>query len=131
MSKGEIQFLISFILGMAFFWLSGQATAYLPAPSNQFLAQALGIVVSAGVYGLGIAILVAITLGARRSLKAILAAAVIAMVLAELTAQLLVHLVAGAIHNNTDLTIFMFVMYLLFGLYYAMCNFTAHRLVKN
>ncbi|HEY2004016.1 MAG TPA: hypothetical protein VGH44_02780 [Candidatus Saccharimonadia bacterium] len=130
MSKGEIQFIVSFVAGMAFFWLSSKASTFVPVMNSQLLAETLGIVISAVVYGFGIAILTTITLGAKRSFKAIIVATVIAMVLAELTAQLLVRLVAGSIHNTTQLTLFMFVMYLLFGLYYVACNFVAQRLAK-
>lgn len=128
MSKGEIQFIVSFVLGMAFFWLSGKATASLPPISNQMLAQTVGILVSAGVYGLGMAALTAVTLGAKRSLKAILVAAVVAMVLAELTAQVLLRALVGYVHNNNGLAVLMFVLYLLFGLYYVVGNLIARRL---
>lgn len=128
MSKAEIQFLISFVLGMAFFWLSGKATALLPVMNNQLLAQIVGITVSAGVYGLGMAALAAVTLGAKRSLKAILVAAVIAMVLAEVTAQFLLKALVPIAQGNNGLAILMFILYLLFGLYYVAGNFTARRL---
>jgi len=127
MSKGEIQFIVSFVLGMAFFWLSGKATGSLPAINNPTLALVVGIIASALVYGLGMAILAAITLGAKRSLKAILVAAVIAMVLAELTAQVLLRPLAGFVHNNTGLAVLMFVLYLLFGLYYVVAGLIARR----
>lgn len=128
MSKGEIQFIVSFVLGMAFFWLSGKATTLLPPVSNQALAQTVGIAVSAGVYGLGMAGLAAITLGAKRSLKAILLAAVLAMVLAELTAQFVLKALVPIAQGNNGLAILMFILYLLFGLYYVAGNFTARRL---
>lgn len=127
MSKGEIQFIVSFVLGMAFFWLSGKATSSLPVMNNQVLALTVGIIASALVYGAGMAVLAAVTLGAKRSLKAILVATVIAMVLAELTAQVLLRPLAGFVHNNTGLAFLMFVLYLLFGLYYVVSGLIARR----
>ena len=127
MSKAEIQFIVSCVLGMAFFWLSGKATAYLPVINNQMLAQIVGIIVSAGVYGLGMAGLAAVTLGAKRSLKGILVAAVVAMVLAELTAQVLLRALVPLVQGNNGLAILMFILYLLFGLYYVVSGIVAKR----
>ena len=130
MSKAEIQFLVSFVAGMAVFFLSGQAAAHLPIMPSQLLAQVVGTIVSGGLYGLGAAMLAWFTLGADRSVKAVLIAAAVAIVLAELTAQFLLRAIAGYFHGTTGLTMLMFVMYLLFGLYYVFAGLIARRFAK-
>ena len=128
MSKGEIQFLISFAAGMAAFWLSGKAAAALPVMPNHMLALISGIAVSALVYGLGAAVLAWLVLGSERSLKAVLGAGIVAIVLAEITAQALVPMAAGFVRSQATLAVLMFVLYLLFGLFYVLSNLVARRL---
>lgn len=126
MSKAEIQFFVSFIAGMACFWLSGQAAAHLlviPGP----LGLVVGTIISGGLYGLGMAVLAWFMLGSERSIKAVLVAAAVAIVLAELTAQFLLRAIAVYFHGHNGLALLMFVMYLLFGLYYVLAGLISRR----
>ena len=130
MSKGEVQFLISFAAGMLGFWLSGKAASSLPVISNHLLSSIVAFTAGALVYGLGMAVVAWFVLGARRSLKGILAAAMLAMILAEVTAQWLLRVIVGAVHINdqTGLAILMFGLYLCFGSYYVVSLIVGRRL---
>jgi hypothetical protein len=130
MSKAEVQFLISFAAGMLGFWLSGKAASSLPVISNHTLSTIVGFVAGAVVYGIGMAVVAWFILGAKRSLKGVLAAAVLAMVLAEVTAQWLLRVIIGAVHisDQTGLAILMFGLYLCFGLFYVVSLLVGRRL---
>jgi hypothetical protein len=130
MSKGEVQFLVSFAAGMLGFWLSGKAASSLPVISNHALSTIVGFTAGALVYGLGMAVVAWFVMGAKRSLRGILVAAVLATALAEVTAQWLLRLLIGAVHisDQTGLAVLMFGLYLCFGLFYVVSLLVGRRL---
>jgi len=131
MSKGEIQYFLMFIAGIAVFWLSSYAVAYLPVIHSTNLANIEGLVATLAIYTLGLVLLLLLTLGRRRSPKAIVTPAIIVIILALAGAQLLVHAGHGRIHNMTDLGVLTFFSYILYGAFYVLGNTIAQRLARN
>jgi phosphoglycerol transferase MdoB-like AlkP superfamily enzyme len=130
MSKGEVQYFLMFVLGIAAFWLSGFVSGLVPVMHNHMLAQVAGLVVTLAVYGLVFVALEAVLLGRDRALKPILVPAIIVVVLAIVAAQLLVKVASGHIHNNVDLGLLTFALYLFYGIFYVIGNTVARRLTK-
>jgi|GEM_PF-5165565 len=132
MSKGEIQYFITFAVGIAAFWLSGQAASQVRDPHlGHFIAASLGLIVTLAVYGLGMAILALLLYGRSRTLKAVIAAAASAVVLAALGAQLLLHFVARLVHTSRQVGYFTFVAFLLYGLFYVVSAAIGRRLTRH
>lgn len=129
MSKGEIQYFITFAAGMAVFWLSGVVSAHLPILSNHFLAQTAALLTAAAVYGFGMLLLSLGLYGSRRSTKAVLIATLVAVVLALVGAQVLVRLAAPFVHNKFDFGIFNFVAYFIYGLFYVVSAWAGRRVL--
>ncbi len=130
MSKGEIQYLVTFAAGIAAFWLSGQAVAQLADPHlGHFIAEAWHLSVTLGVYGLCMAALAVLIYGRSRNAKAIIVAAVCAVILAAVGAQLLLHLI-GLVHTKQDLGFFTFAAYLLYGLFYVVSAAVGRRFAR-
>jgi hypothetical protein len=127
MSKGEIQYFLTFAAGIAAFWLGGQAVAHLGFPHDRLLAQTLARATILAVYGAGLALLLTFTLGAQRSLKGIVIATVSIMALALLVAISLVHVTAGHIHTQVELGLFTLVYYVIYGLLYVLGGVIARR----
>lgn len=116
-AASDILYLATFTAGMAAFWLSSQAVALLPSLGDKTLSGTAGIVVSGGVYGLGMFILAfAVT---RRFGKPTLIATGVAIALGLLAAQIIVRLAAGQVNDKFDLSILTFILYLCYGSIYA------------
>ncbi len=124
----DTTYFLTFAAGMAAFWLSGRASALLPAMKNNGLAIASGLVVTGAVYGLGILVLSLVLL--RHFGKGTLVSTGMAVVLGLASAQVIVRLAAGHIHNRTDVALLTFVLYLCYGLIYVISLAAGRRFAK-
>lgn len=129
MSKGEVQYFLMFVVGIAAFWASGYAAGMLPA-MHGVIALAAGLVVTLAVYGLIFAVLQLVLLGRNRSAKAVAISTVVVVVLAVIAAQVVTQVAKGHIHNKLDLGLLTFGLYLFYGMFYVLGNTTARRLAK-
>src|SRR4051812_43728504 len=108
----DMLYLFTFAAGMAAFWAGGHAAKYLPVFKNSALSIAAGLIITAGIFALLMALISFIV---TRSLKSVLAATVISVGLGLAAAQVITRLANGHIHNRTDITILTFVLYLCYG----------------
>ena len=121
----DMLYLLTFTAGMAAFWASGHASAVLPAMKNHSLAGASTLVVTAGVYGLGMLL---VTLLVTRHLgRAAVVSVIIAVALGLVAAQGILHLAAGRIHNSTDVALLTFGLYLVYGGIYVLSLAVARK----
>lgn len=109
----DMAYLFTFTAGMAAFWASGQVRSLLPPITDQTLAIVTSMVVTAGIYGLGM-LLVAFIM-TRRFGRSILVAVILAIVLGLAAAQGIVRLSAGRVHATSDIALLTFVLYLVYG----------------
>jgi hypothetical protein len=129
MSKGEVQYFLMFVVGIAAFWASGYAVGILPAMHGA-MAVVAGVAATLLVYGLIFAVLELVLLGQNRAAKPVAVSAVIVMILAVVGAMLLQKVAAGHIHNKLDVGLLTFALYLLYGLFYVIGNTIARRLAN-
>jgi hypothetical protein len=115
----DILYLLTFALGMAMFWASGHVGQLLPVMRTNTLAIAIGLGVTAGVYGLGMLIL---SLIVTKRVIPTLAATLVAVVLGLIAAQLILAAVAGHLNLSVPLNLGLltFVLYLCYGGIYAL-----------
>lgn len=115
----DILFLLTFVAGMAGFWISGHASRIaLQGVTDPGLHNILGYLVTGGVFGLGMLLVALLVL--RRLSKGVFIAAGTAAVLGLITAQIIGRLATGRIHDLTDLGLLTFVLYICFGVIYAL-----------
>jgi len=125
----DILYLITFAAGMAAFWLSGHASILaLQNIHTHGLRTAAGLIVTGGVYGLGMLILASAVM--RRLGKGAIIATVAAVALGLGAAQVIVRLAAGHIHTNTGLGLLTFALYMCYGLIYVVSLAAARRIAK-
>ncbi|HEY6736143.1 MAG TPA: hypothetical protein VI322_00340 [Candidatus Saccharimonadia bacterium] len=125
----DIMYFITFALGMAAFWLSGRVITLLPHMANRSAAMALGLAVTALVYGLTLAVWTIIT--SRKIMpKRILLATVPAIILGYGAAQVITRAAAGKVTNMMSLGILTFVLFVCYGLIYVLCLALARRIAK-
>jgi hypothetical protein len=127
----DLQYLLTFAAGMGAFWLSGQASTLLPVVKDRGLSMALGMVVTAAVYGLGMALWTFVLLRRRALVKPLLVATVLAVVLGILAAQLILRLAAGQITTMMHLGLLTFALYLCYGTIYLIGLAVAKKLAKQ
>jgi hypothetical protein len=128
-SSTDLQFLFTFMAGMGGFWLSGHLPGYLPQgvlPRNAIV----GLIIALVIYGLAMLLWSALILGRGRNLRAVIVAAVIAMALALATSLALPHLPFGRPHDKTGLAIWVFGLYLVYGLYFVIGWAASRRLAR-
>ncbi|HVQ44504.1 MAG TPA: hypothetical protein VMT30_06065 [Candidatus Saccharimonadia bacterium] len=124
----DLLYLLTFAAGMAAFWAGGHASRLLPVMKNHGLALAAGLVVTAGIYGLGLFVIS--LLATRRLGRGVLIATIVAVALGLAAAQGIVRLAAGHIHTKTDLGLLTFVLYLCYGAIYALSLAIARKFAK-
>ena len=131
MSKGEIQYFLMLLAGIAAFWLGGEAVSYIPAIThNGMLAGIIALATTLAIYGAIFVVLLFVTLGENRALKPILISTVVVLLLAVGSAQALVTLGHGRIHNQLDVGLLTFASYILYGVIYVLGNLLARRLAR-
>jgi ACR3 family arsenite efflux pump ArsB len=130
-SSTDIQFLLTFVAGMAGFWLSGHLPSYLHLVivlHSSLVTYALNLSIAALIYGLFMVIWTGIILGRRRALKPVLVAAILATVLGLVSSFALAW--AGAHHLNISFALLAFILYLAYGIYYVIGWTVARRLAN-
>ena len=127
MASDSLYFL-TFASGMTAFWISGQASALVPALKSPVLHVILGLAISGGIYGLGMFVLSSRVL--HRVGKGTLFATITAVILGFAGAQIVVRLAAGHVHNTAGLGLLSFVLYLLYGTIYVASLSVGRRFAK-
>jgi hypothetical protein len=133
-SSSDLKFILTFIAGMAGFWLSGHIPALLPAkflPNNYLVVFIITLTLALIIYGLGMALWLLIVLGRDRALKPIIIPTVLIMVLALISSLVLTRVGPGLAKNATGLALLTFGLYLGYGLYYVIGWFVAKRLARS
>jgi hypothetical protein len=125
----DIQYLLTFAAGMGAFWLSGQASAYLPVVKDRGLSMILGMAATAAVYGLGMALWTFIMLRRRALVKPVVVATVLAVILALLSAQVILRLATGHVTTMMHLGLLTFALYLCYGTIYVIGLAVARKLL--
>jgi hypothetical protein len=125
----DVQYLITFGLGMAAFWLSGWVGGLVARALNQNLPFELGMAVTAAVYG-GIFIIWSLIVLRKFALKALLVGVILAVALAIGSAQVILDLASDNVRNLFQLGLLTFVLYLCYGLIYALSLTVAKRLAR-
>lgn len=125
----DILYLLTFTVGMAVFWISGHASVLaLQAAGNSGLRTALGLIVTGGVYGLGM-LMLSILLMRRLSRGALIATA-LAIVLGLVAAQIIVRLATGHVQGATGVGLLTFVLYLCYGTIYVVSLAVGRQFAK-
>src|SRR5476649_1013732 len=119
LKSSDLLYFLTFASGIAAFWASGQVSIHLPAMHSRVASSTIGLLVTGGVYGLGMLILSAVVL--RRAPRGIFAAVVSAILLGFIAAQLILRFVAPSLHGPASLGLLTFVLYLVYGAIYVMC----------
>jgi hypothetical protein len=130
-SSADIQFLLTFALGMAAFWLSGRLPGYLPVgllPHNYLASFIVNLVLALIIYGAVMFGWAWLILGSRRSLKSALAAGIVAIVLGLASSLALTALAQH--HLNIPLALLAFILYLVYGIYFVIGWAVARRIAK-
>ncbi len=126
--SSDVKYFLTFGAGMAAFWLSGHATQFLPVIKSRPLAITAALVVTAGVYGLGM-LLVAF-LAFKKIGRPALIATVAAIILGIGSAQVIIRLAASHVQTKTDLGFLTFGLYLCYGIIYVIGLSLARRFAK-
>jgi hypothetical protein len=125
----DVLYFLTFAAGMAAFWLSGHASVIaLQAVKNVGLHSILGLIVTGGVYGLGMFLLGLAVL--RRVNKGLVIATVMTIILGYAAAQIIVRLAASHIHTTTGVGLLTFVLYLCYGAIYVASLAAGRRFAK-
>ncbi len=125
----DVLYLLTFAAGMAAFWISGHASVLvLQAVKNPGLNTVLGMVVTGGVYGLGMLMLSIIIM--RRLSKGAMVATILSVILGLIAAQVIVRLATGHVHNATGVGLLTFVLYLCYGAIYVASLAIGRRFAK-
>jgi hypothetical protein len=129
-SGTDLQFLLTFAAGMGAFWLSGHLPAMIPLA---FLRQnpIANLVLALLVYALGMLVWNLIVLGRRRARKPILVSTLAVTVLALVTSLYLAFGKPPVPGGPSGVAIFVFVLYLVYGLYYVAGWAIARRLAPQ
>lgn len=125
----DILYFITFLLGIGAFWLSGQAVSLLPFAKLGGATMAVGMTVTALVYGAVIA-LWTIPVLRKISIKGVLAAAIPAVVLGIVAGQAIARLAAGKVNSLQDLGFLTFGLYVCYGLIYVISLMLARRVAR-
>jgi hypothetical protein len=132
-SGSDVKFILTFVAGMGAFWLSGHLPRYLPVkllPHNYTVIAIIGLVLALLIYGLGMFLWNMIILGRRRSLRPTLMGTTVAVILALATSLTLTYTQIGHPHNRTELTIMVFALYVVYGMYFVAGWITANKLAQ-
>ena len=126
----DILYFVTFLLGIAAFWLSGQAVSALHLGKLGPSAVYVAMVVTAVIYGAIIAVWTVPVLK-RLSPKAMLTAAIPAVVLGIAAGQTISRLAAGHVKSLQDLGFLTFGLYVCYGLIYVVSLLLARKLTKS
>lgn len=129
----DLQFLLTFVIGMATFWLSGRIPTYVPLsilPHNRLALTLIGLTLALLIFGASVFLWNWLVLGSRRALRPVLAGTVTALVLALATSLYLTFGQLPHFQGQTGLALLTFILYLVYGIYYVIGWAVARRLAK-
>lgn len=126
--SSDVKYFLTFGAGMAAFWLSGHASQLLPAIKSQPLAVVASMVVTAGIYGLGMLIVAFLTF--KKNGRPAVIATITAILLGIGSAQVIIRLAASHVHTKSDLAFLTFALYLCYGVIYVIGVSLGRRFAK-
>jgi D-alanyl-lipoteichoic acid acyltransferase DltB (MBOAT superfamily) len=132
-SSSDVKFILTFVAGMGAFWLSGHLPRYIPVkllPHNYAAVAIITLVLALVIYGLGMFLWSFVILGHRRALKPVLMGTTVAVILALATSLTLTYTKIAQPHNKTELTLMVFALYVVYGIYFVAGWVTANKLAR-
>jgi len=125
----DVLYLVTFAAGMLAFWASGHASVLaLHSVHSRSLYGVLSLVVTGGVYGLGMLILSLVVL--RRLGKGVVISTLAAIALGLGAAQIIVRLAVGHVHTTNGVAMLTFGLYMCYGLIYVASLALGRRFAK-